>query len=292
MESGLSHQYVNLESTGSVHYVKAGQGPPLVLLHGLGVSVATWHNNFSAFASRYTVYAPDLPGHGDTDKPDIPYGLDVGVEFLPEFLDALGLDGNVTLMGNSAGGMVAVTSVLKQPERFRALVLISPVGLGRELGLPIRLASLPLIGKSLHKLDGKSKTRFVQRIFHDKSTLHPEAYRELIRVRSIPEARRTELGVIRRNVTFRGLRKSLVIPHHDLLDLPVPTLLVWGRQDKIIPVKHALHAAERYPAIEVRIFQDCGHWPQMEQSEAFNQAVLDFLDRVYSPERESALRDS
>ena len=292
MESGLSHQYINLGNTGSVHYVKAGQGPPLVLLHGLGVSVATWHNNFSAFASRYKVYAPDLPGHGDTDKPDIPYGLDVGVEFLPEFLDALGLDGNVTLMGNSAGGMVAAASALRQPDRFKALVLISPVGLGRNLGLPIRLASLPLIGKPLHKLDGKSKTRFVQRIFHDKSALHPEAYQELIRVRSIPEARRTELGVIRRNVTFRGLRKSLVIPHHDMLNLPVPTLLVWGRQDKIIPVKHALHAAERYPSMEVRIFQECGHWPHMEQSEAFNQAVLDFLDRVYSLERESATIDS
>ena len=292
MESGLSHQYVNLGSTGSVHYVKAGEGPPLVLLHGLGASVVTWHNNFSAFASRYTVYAPDLPGHGDTAKPDIPYGLDLGVEFLPEFLDVLGLDRNVTLMGNSAGGMVAVASVLRQPERFSAMVLISPVGLGRELGLPIRLASLPLIGNPLHKLDGKSKTRFVQRVFHDKSALHPEAHQELIRVRSVPEARRTELGVIRRSVTFRGLRKSLVIPHHDLLNLPVPTLLVWGRQDKIVPVKQARHAAEQYPSIEVRIFQDCGHWPQMEHSDAFNQAVLAFLDRVYSPDRESAISDS
>ena len=292
MESGLSHQYVNLESTGSVHYVMAGHGPPLVLLHGLGASVVAWHNNFSAFASRYTVYAPDLPGHGDTAKPDIPYGLDIGVEFLPEFLDVLGLDRNVTLMGNSAGGMLAMASVLRQSERFRAMVLISPVGLSRELGLPIRLASLPLIGKLLHKLDGKSKTRFVQRIFHDKSALHPEAHRELIRVRSIPEARRTELGVIRRNVTFRGLRKSLVVPHHDLLNLPAPTLLVWGRQDKIIPVKQAQHVAERYPSIEVRIFQDCGHWPQMEQSEAFNQAVLAFLDRVYNLDRESAISDS
>ena len=292
MESGLSHQYVNLESTGSVHYVTAGHGPPLVLLHGLGASVVTWHNNFSALASRYTVYAPDLPGHGDTAKPDIPYGLDVGVEFLSEFLDALGLDGNVTLMGNSAGGMVAMASVLKQPERFRAMVLVSPVGLGRELGLPIRLASLPLIGKPLHKLDGKSKTRFVQRIFHDKSALHPDVHRELIRVRSVPEALRTELSVIRRSVTFRGLRKSLVVAHHDLLNLPAPTLLVWGKQDKIVPVKQAHHAAERYPSIEARIFQDCGHWPQMERSDEFNQAVLAFLDRVYSPDREHAVSDS
>ena len=292
MESDPIHQYVNLGSTGSVHYIKAGQGPPLVLLHGLGASVVAWHNNVSALASRYTVYAPDLPGHGDTAKPDVPYGLDVGVEFLPEFLDALGLDRNVMLMGNSAGGMVAMASVLRQPDRFKAMVLISPVGLGRELGLPIRLASLPLIGKPLHKLDGKSKTRFVQRIFHDESALHPEAHRELIRVRSIPEARRTELGAIRRSVTFRGLRKSLVVPRYDLLNLPVPTLLVWGRQDKIIPVKQAYHAAERYPSIEVRIFQDCGHWPQMEQSEAFNQAALAFLDRVYNLDREPAISDS
>ena len=136
MESDPIHQYVNLGSTGSVHYIKAGQGPPLVLLHGLGASLVAWHNNVSALASRYTVYAPDLPGHGDTAKPDVPYGLDVGVEFLPEFLDALGLDRNITLMGNSAGGMVAVASVLRQPDRFKAMVLISPVGLGRELGLP------------------------------------------------------------------------------------------------------------------------------------------------------------
>ena len=72
----------------------------------------------------------------------------------------------------------------------------------------------------------------------------------------------------------------------------MPTLLVWGRQDKIVPVKQAHHVAERYPAMEVRIFQECGHWPHMEQSEAFNEAALAFLDRVYSPEREPAISDS
>lgn len=285
MHHQVTHHFITLESLGGIHYVTEGQGPPLVLLHGLGASLVAWCRNISPLSERYTVYAPDLPGHGESAKPDVTYNLELGIRFVLQFLEALSLE-RVVLVGNSMGGLLALATALRQPDRMQALVLVDAAGLGRELAWPLRLASLPGIGRVLDALDVRSRRRFMRRVFHRPERVEPTVYGELLRVRKLPGVRRALLSALRDGVTLLGLRSSLVLLD-DSVRPPVPTLVLWGQEDQIIPVEHARRVARQVPEVWVRILPDCGHWPQMEQDKAFNQTVLAFLERAMDTERKS-----
>ena len=277
MQTPESNHFITLDGIGSIHYVATGHGPPLVLLHGLGVSVVSWRYNISALSERYSVYALDQPGHGESDKPDITYDLETGVRFVLQFLDTLGLE-RVALVGNSMGGLVALALALRRPDRVQSLVLVDSPGLGRGLAWPIRLAALPGIGSLLDALDVRTGLRLAPRIFHHPERVDPAVHEELLRLRKLPEVRRAVLSTLRSGVSLLGLRPSLRLLHHSSVPLPVPTLVVWGQQDRIIPVKHARRVARHSPDVQVCVLPDCGHWPQMEQAQAFNEAVLAFLE--------------
>ena len=282
MQPAVTHHFITLEGIGRVHYVTAGRGLPLVLLHGLGASVVAWRRNILPLSERYAVYAPDLPGHGESAKPDVAYDLEFGIRFVLRFLDALGLE-RVALAGNSMGGLLALAAALRQPDRMQALVLIDAAGLGRELSWPLRLASLPGIGGLLDALDIRSRRRFMRKVFYRPDLIEPAVYEELLRVRKLPGVRRAVLSSLRSGVNLQGLRPSLVLLHNSM-HVPVPTMVVWGQEDRIIPVEHAHRFARQVPGARVCILPDCGHWPQMEQAEAFNQSVLSFLEHAVAVE--------
>ena len=285
MQFSESHRSIVLEGTGETHYVTAGRGAPLLLLHGLGESVVAWRSNISVLAERYAVYAPDLPGHGDSAKPDITYDLDAGVRFVLQFMEALRLEG-VVLMGNSMGGLTALATVLRHPDRTKALVLVDSPGLGRELAWQIRLVSLPGVGILMEALKVKAGLRIAPAIFHRPERMEPIVYEELQRLHGIPELRRAVLSALRNGVNLLGLRPPLRLLQNRSTPLPVPTLVVWGREDRVIPVAHAERIGRQVPGVQVRILPDCGHWPQMEQAEAFNEAVLAFLEATVTVKEE------
>ncbi|MEE8443686.1 MAG: alpha/beta fold hydrolase [Dehalococcoidia bacterium] len=278
MSPAQTHHFVTLESVGKTHYIAAGEGQPLVLLHGLGASVVAWRRNIPALTERYAVYAPDLPGHGESAKPDIKYSLETGTRFTLEFITALRLE-RVVLVGNSLGGLLALATALRNPDRVQALVLVDAAGLGRELAWPLRLATLPGIGSILAAADVRSGTRFMRRVFHRPERIEPDVYEELLRVRKLPGVRRAVLRALREGVTLLGLRSSRVL-HRHLVSLPVPTLVVWGQEDRILPAEHARRIARQAPNVCVRILPDCGHWPQMEMDREFNQTVMGFLENT------------
>ncbi len=274
-----SHRFVDLGGIGSVHYVAAGQGPAVVLLHGLAASVVAWRYNIPVLSERYTIFAPDLPGHGESAKPEVRYDTEFGLHFLQQFLDALRLNRPI-LMGNSTGGFLALAWALRHPERVQSLVLVDVPGLGQEIAWPLRLAALPGIGPLLEGMDTVAGTRFAPRLFHHPERVDPEIRKELFRLRRLPGVRRAVLDTLRNGVGLLGLRSSLLLLHHDGTQLPVPTLVVWGEEDRILPVQNAWRFARRFPDVQLRILPDCGHWPQMEQSQAFNAEVFTFLDKV------------
>jgi len=275
-QPAAAHRFVTLDGIGEIHYVTAGRGLPLVLLHGLGASVVAWRRNISALSERYAVYAPDLPGHGESAKPDVAYDLELGIRFVVGFLDALGLERGV-LVGNSMGGLLALATALRQPDKLLGLVLVDTVGLGQDIAWVLRLASLPGVGSLLDALDVRSRRRFMRSVFHRPERVEPADYEELLRVRKLPGVRRAVLRALRNGVNLLGLRPSLVVLH-DSWQPPVPTLIVWGQEDRIIPVEHARRVARQFSGIRVRILPDCGHWPQMEQAQVFNQEVTAFLE--------------
>ncbi len=259
------------------HYVVAGEGPPLLLLHGLGASVVTWRDNIGPLSRAFRVYALDLPGHGDSDKPDIDYSADTVVQFLLGFIESLGIE-RPRMIGNSIGGALALITALRYPDLVDGLVLVDSGGLGREVPLYVRLVSVPGLGELLEssKIGG---TRFMlYNVFHDRSFVTQDLLNELYRCRQMPGAKEAVVRAVRNTVNLVGVRTQYVLVDA-LKSLDVPLMLVWGADDRILPVSHAYRAAEAAPQAQLEVYDGCGHWPHMERAADFNRAVVEFLPR-------------
>ena len=258
-----------------VRFSQASEGTPVVLIHGLGASVVTWSENMEALAQHHQVFALDLPGHGDSDKPEIDYSVPSGAHFLAAFLDALGL-ASAALIGNSVGGLLALRTALSYPQRVSHLVLVDAAGLGREVSWFLRLASLPLLGELLERPNVQSTDGLARSISSNPAAVDATVLEELKRVRNLKGAKRAVLKAIRSCIGLRGL-KADHIELSRLSRIKIPVLVVWGEEDRVLPVVHAYRIAQHVKNVRVEVFPGCGHWPQMEDARRFNALVLDFL---------------
>ena len=259
----------------NTHYVVAGEGPPLLLFHGLGASVATWRDNIGPLSRAFRVFAVDLPGHGDSDKPDIDYSVGALVRFTVELIDTLGLE-RPAIVGSSVGGALALMTALSHPGRVSRLVLVDSASLGKEVSIYIRLVSIPGLGELLES-SRVGGTRFMlYNVFHDRSFVTQELLDEFYRSRRMPGAKEAVVKVIRNTVNLLGIRNEYVLLDR-LAGLDVPLMLVWGAQDQILPVAQAYRAQRAAPQVRLHVFDQYGHWPQMEKASEFNSAVLEFL---------------
>ena len=273
----MEHRTVTLDGV-DIHYVQAGEGPVVLLLHGVGTSVVTWCRNIQPLADAgFTVLALDLPGHGDSDKPrHLTYDPAAGASLVGQFLTALNVD-RASLVGNSAGGLVAVLFTLDHPQKINRLVLVAPGGLGRQVSWFLRLISVPIVGEVIYqpwllRLMGVSR-----RLFYRPTLFPTEVLTEIDRVRALPGSTRATLCSVRSSVNYRGLRKQMLVLHR-LQQLTAPLLTIWGENDRMIPVSHAGSVRERVAQGIVRTMPQCGHWPQMEKADEFNVLVTRFLD--------------
>ena len=274
MPSEARHHDVTVEGLRT-HYVAAGQGPPILLLHGLGASAIVWRENIDALSMHYAVYALDLPGHGDSDKPAASYTVQIGVRVLIGFLDALGL-AQAALVGSSMGGALAVATALEHPQRVSRLVLVDAAGLGREVAPYLRVGSLPLVGEVFNRPWFGMTNKMLRGVFHNKRLATVELEEELERTRSSPGARQAELRILRHGVNLLGVRPHTVFQGR-LPALKMPVLLVWGARDTVLPVAHAYAAFRMLSTARLVVYPDCGHWPQMERAAEFNRMVGEFL---------------
>ena len=261
-----------------VHYVEAGQGSPVVLLHGLGASVVTWRENIGPLAERHRVYAVDLPGHGDSEKPDdLSYSLESMINFTRSLVEALGHE-RAALAGSSIGGGLALMTALHHPEVVSKLILSSSAALGREVAPFLRLASLPYVGELMTSGVRDATRMWLRKSFYDKSLASGELLDELRRTNHLTGAREAGLTIARVYIGLWGVRRRYILTRQ-LRRLDVPTLIFWGADDEIIPVKHAFRAARDLPKCDLHVFGDCGHWPQVERASEFNRLSLEFLSR-------------
>ena len=252
------------------------EGPPLVLVHGLGASMEVWGENIAPLAQHHTVYALDLPGHGKSDKPrGIGYDAVSGAHFLVRFMDAVGVP-TVTLMGNSAGGLITAICAVIYSQRVERLVLVDAAGLGRQMVWFLRFASLPIIGELLYIPNVRNASNLIKGVFYRPRPMVDDLVAELVRTRNTPDVKAAALSALRSGVNLWGLRKSMMVLD-PIKGLAKPLLIVWGREDRIIPASHAERAARVLPDDVVHIIPQCGHWPQMERPEEFNPLVLRFL---------------
>ena len=258
-----------------VRYIEAGEGSPLVLVHGLTSSKVAWRENIEALAERHRVYAVDLPGHGDSDKHDVNYGSAFIVGLMREFILELGHE-RVALAGISLGGGVSLLTALEHPEMVSKLALIGSGALGREIAMVIRLASLPVVGEFMLGGPLDNVGTMARKCFYDKSLVPEEVVDELRRTNGLLGAHEAALTIIRKYIGLWGVRSPYVVTER-LRELDVPTMLFWGAEDEIIPVEHAYRAVQAIPGAGLHVFEECGHWPQMERAEEFNRLMVGFL---------------
>jgi pimeloyl-ACP methyl ester carboxylesterase len=261
----------------NVHYLHAGTGPAVLLVHGLGTSSVTWASNIQPLAEAgYRVVALDLPGHGDSDKPrHISYDPVAGARLIHRLLPALGVE-RVSLVGSSAGGLIAGMYGLAHPQQVERLVLVAAGGLGRQVAWFLRVFSLPGVGELLYQPQWQSGLELSRRIFCRLPGALDQVLPEMRRVRTLPGTRRATLRALRSSVNVFGLRPSrFILPR--LGQLPVPVLTVWGEKDPVLPVEHARAVQQALPGSVVHTMSDCGHWPHMERAEEFNGLLLSFL---------------
>jgi pimeloyl-ACP methyl ester carboxylesterase len=276
-----------------MHYVRAGQGPALVFLHGVLGSRRSWAGLVEDLADDHLVIAPDLFGHGDSAKPTGDYSLGAFAGTLRDLLDKLDLD-QVILIGHSLGGGIAMQFAYLFPDRVQALVLVSSGGLGREVGLVLRAAALPGAGLVLSAITpnwirhgGEALSRQLERIGIGASRDLAEACRGYLTL-SDPETRRAFLATVRAVVDGRG--QTVSAQNKFYLMRHLPTLLIWGAHDRLIPVAHA-HAAHRdIPGSRLELFPDAGHFPHLSDPRRFATVLREFIASAAGPVRRSARR--
>ncbi len=262
-----------------IGYRAEGRGPLIVLVHGIAGTSATWDDLIPRLSGRLRVLAPDLLGHGESAKPEGDYSLGAYANVLRDLLEVLGHE-RATLVGHSLGGGIALQFAYQFPERCERLVLVSSGGLGREVHPVLRAAALPGAEVVLPWLSVAAR-KSVGRVVHALGGLGlrasadlEESWRSFISLEE-PEARRAFLHTVRGIIDLHGQRVSA----KDRLYLAagLPTLILWGDNDRLIPVRHAREAQERIPGSRLEIFPGAGHFPWRDEPRRFAEVLLDFM---------------
>lgn len=260
-----------------VNYADIGEGEPILFVHGLAGCWRNWLENLPHFGRSHRAIALDLPGFGDSPMPSWEISMAAYGQLIHDFCEKLGIDRVAAIVGNSMGGFVSTEAANEDPSRFERLVLVSAAGIGfaRAVASLRARASLGAFERSMSFLarpHGVWFTRVRGRrlafgsLVHYPNRLRPELLRELIepslRAPGFPQAIRAIGGYDTR---------------HRLAEIEVPTLVVWGLNDRIVRVEDAIGYHRLIPGSRLEIFERTGHLPQMERPERFNRLVEDFL---------------
>jgi 2-hydroxy-6-oxonona-2,4-dienedioate hydrolase len=247
-----------------IHYVEAGSGPNVILLHGLGGSSQGWQFNIGPLAEKFHVYVPDQIGFGKSDKPLVNYRIRTYVDFLDQFCKQLKIE-RATLVGNSMGGWIAAAFTAAFPDRVDKLVLVDAAGYAppKDFDTRVFFALNPTTRDAMKVL--------VSKVFYNKAFQTDDMIDAAI-------AARLAAGD---GFTIKSITES-IIRGEDFLDDTVktikrPTLIVWGREDGLTPLADAQRFQKDIAGSKLVVFDQCGHVPNLEKPGEFNTAVIKFL---------------
>src|SRR5215213_2007181 len=244
-----------------IHYIEAGSGPNLILLHGLGGSSQVWQFNIGPLAEKYHVFVPDQIGFGKSDKPLVNYRIRTYVDFLDQFCKQLKIE-RARLVGNSMGGWIAAIYAATYPDRVDKLVLADAAGYAPPKDFDTRafFGLNPTTREGMKILSAK--------VFYNKAFLTDAA---------IDQAMAARLGA-GDGFTIKSITES-IIRGEDFLDdvvktIKTPTLIVWGREDGLVPLSEGERFHKDIAGSTLIVFDQCGHVPNIEKAGEFNAAVV------------------
>jgi pimeloyl-ACP methyl ester carboxylesterase len=261
-------------------YLDSGEGPAVLFIHGLLGSHRNWAHLVDTLDTRHRVLAPDLIGHGASAKPMGDYSLGAHAATLRDLLDHLDVD-RVTLVGHSLGGGIAMQFCYLFPDRVERLVLVSSGGLGRSVSPLLRSATLPgadwvlaLAASGWVRDRAEAVGGTLRRLGLRPSADLTEGWQGFTSLGEA-ETRRAFLATARSVIDPGG--QTVTAHDHLPLAITIPTLVVWGTRDRMIPVWHATTAQQAIPGSRVELFEGAGHFPHLEQPERFGQLLGEFM---------------
>jgi 2-hydroxy-6-oxo-6-(2'-aminophenyl)hexa-2,4-dienoate hydrolase len=253
------------------HYLEAGQGEPLILLHGGGAgadSVGNWKSTISQFSRHFRTLAMDMVGFGETGKPDpasFAYSQSARVQHLRDFLDAVNIQ-RASIVGNSMGGATAIGLAVDDPQRVKRLVLMGSAGLNTSLHADL----MPVINYDFTR---EGMVRLIRALTNERFVPDPGLVDYRLQ-KSLEPQTRAAYGATMKWIKEQG---GLFYPPQFIARVACPTLVINGKDDKVVPLANAYRFLELIPDSWGYIVPHCGHWAMMERPREFVRACLEFL---------------
>lgn len=249
-----------------IRYLEAGDAakPKVILLHGLGAQAESWQFNIAALAANYHVIAPDQVGFGKSDKPFLKYRIGTYTDFLDKFMAELKIE-KATLVGNSMGGWIAGFMAIKYPARVEKIILVAAAGI-----IPANYSDA-----EIYQLNNSTRDEIranMKRIFATPAFQNNEALvDQFMTMRVVANDGYTINSII------ESIKRKEDFLNDRLGEIKKPTLIIWGKQDGLLPVSDAYIFNKGITNSELVVFDNCGHVPQAEKALDFNKKVLEFL---------------
>jgi pimeloyl-ACP methyl ester carboxylesterase len=259
-----------------VHFVEAGKGPPILFLHGLGGYWRDWSANLPAFAAEYRVIAMDFPGFGESAKPEVRYSIEWLTDVVENFLQEQGLD-QLTLVGHSMGGVVALNLASRPKSMVKNLVIADAVGIGDKSEFLAHAMSKKIMGPD-------TEWEFVESLLKDQframaddliEKQKPQTARELFESLKMPITGQPLLPMTPEVQMIASIFDFDIRPKLD--SIRQPTLILWGAKDPVASPQDASFLRTKIPSSTLILFPASGHSPMMEHPSLFNQELGKFL---------------
>ncbi len=260
-----------------MHYLTKGEGEPLILIHGYGASVFAWRNSIDELAKHFKVYVIDLKGFGLSDKPtDAEYKIPAFIADLSIFMDVVGIK-KAHLAGNSLGGAIAWGMAYAFPEKVISIIPIDPAVYPFNFILEFKLIGTPILGPATLYLFPGLGTRLMlhKSIFYNTDKITKKMSKGYIAPTNDPKCRNALHQFMRVNNPDKYSGIDTI-----LNQINIPTLIVWGENDEIIPVEQAYRMQKNILDSKLLIIPECGHCPNEEQPKVLNKAIIDFIKNI------------
>jgi pimeloyl-ACP methyl ester carboxylesterase len=273
-------QFADVLTYKTRYWSQDEKGSPIVLIHGISCSVLEWEFVIDAMSRQHRVFALDLVGHGLTDKPlNIAYDIKDFARHVLAFMDKMNLP-QASLIGNSLGARVALECAALAPQRCTALVLSAPAAVDKTTLFEFRLASVPYLGEVVTAPNPPGTGKIWRAAFANPSLATKALVAEKVALAKMPGAGKAFLKALRSMLGLGGFKaEAMQNTHNKARQVKTPTLVIWGRQDRFLPISHLDTLTKLMPHAIALVMERCGHVPMIECPKEFVQASLDFLGK-------------